>query len=311
MDSVEVAQKMSFSFNFAIGDDSSQGKTGISSSAHSGNDATTEEHSLHLIPFPERDVANIPFAVVENQYKRVLLDNIDSDIVYSAPVVKGSYEGGALLWECTIDLLQMLTKNEGIVKGKKVMDLGCGTALLAAAAGSLGARYILAQDLNAEVLEHVASANLQLNANDIVTSMNVVLLAGSWTAVAQELRKSVQEINTRGVGSIDEAFLPRTYDTILSSETLYRPGNYDTILDMLFHSLVPESGAAYFATKRYYYGIELGGGTKSFLSACESFTPQSLAGEEKKYGLQGEVVITCEDGRSMIRDIIRVRLIGK
>ncbi len=44
--------------------------------------------------------------------------------------MKNIYEGGFKIWECTIDLLNFLDKNEIDFSNKIVADLGCGHGLL-------------------------------------------------------------------------------------------------------------------------------------------------------------------------------------
>lgn len=45
-------------------------------------------------------------------------------------IIKDIYEGGFKVWECTIDLLNYLNKNNFDFNGKTIMDLGCGHGLL-------------------------------------------------------------------------------------------------------------------------------------------------------------------------------------
>lgn len=46
--------------------------------------------------------------------------NLESDLV------SGVYEGGLKLWECSIDLARFLIDNRESLKGKRVLELGCG-----------------------------------------------------------------------------------------------------------------------------------------------------------------------------------------
>jgi SAM-dependent methyltransferase len=206
--------------------------------------------------------------------------------------VRRSYEGGAKTWECTYDLLQLLGGESGrpYVVRKRVLDLGCGTGLLGAAALLLGAAAVAFADLNAPVLCHVTAANIALNPppdGPPAGAAAPTLIAGDWAA----LRDAVQ----RGAGPLTRYEV----DTVLSSETLYDPAAYGVLLDLLSLLLEPSAGVALFATKRFYFGDGLGGGTTAFLDACAA---------RRTPALSAQCVATVEDGQSMIRDIVAVRI---
>lgn len=44
-------------------------------------------------------------------------------------LISGVYEGGFKVWECAVDLVKYLNQNNIDLKGKKVLDLGCGHAI--------------------------------------------------------------------------------------------------------------------------------------------------------------------------------------
>ncbi|KAG0198404.1 hypothetical protein BGX28_008184 [Mortierella sp. GBA30] len=79
-------------------------------------------------------------------------------------LVKGVYEGGLKTWECALDLVAYLAEQKENFDGKKVLELGCGSALPGI--------YILTQsdsvqvdlqDYNDQVLKLVTLPNVLLN----------------------------------------------------------------------------------------------------------------------------------------------------
>lgn len=77
----------------------------------------------------------------------------------------------------SIDLAKFLD----IQKGETVLDLGCGSGLLSIAAAKLGAKQVVAVDIDPKALDATAS-NAQLNG----VSAKIRLRAGSWFAALRE-----------------------------------------------------------------------------------------------------------------------------
>ncbi|KAF9432035.1 hypothetical protein BGZ76_011389 [Entomortierella beljakovae] len=82
----------------------------------------------------------------------------------TSDLVKGVYEGGLKTWECALDLVAYLAEQNENYDGKKVLELGCGSALPGI--------YILTksntvqvdlQDYNDQVLKLVTLPNVLLN----------------------------------------------------------------------------------------------------------------------------------------------------
>lgn len=195
---------------------------------------------------------------------------------------------------------------------RHVLDLGAGTGLLGCAALALGAQHVTFQDLNAGVLQHITAANIALNAPaQLPVPLPVTLLAGDWASVLQGVREGARECTAVG---------KHTVQLVLSSETLYDPRLYSVLLDLIAEVLARptaaqagagagtgdgeagtaaargEGGRALFATKRYYYGEGLGGGSATFLEAARAHPA----------GFHAERVASVEDGRTMIRDILQL-----
>ncbi|KAG0031022.1 Histidine protein methyltransferase 1 [Podila clonocystis] len=79
-------------------------------------------------------------------------------------LVKGIYEGGLKTWECALDLVAYLAENKEPYDGKKVLELGCGSALpgiyLLTQSSSVKVDF---QDYNDQVLKLVTLPNVLLN----------------------------------------------------------------------------------------------------------------------------------------------------
>ena len=82
------------------------------------------------------------------------------------------------------------------------------------------------------------------------------------------------------------------FDLILSAETAYREDTTRSLVECIARTL-SATGEAVVATKRYYFGC--GGG----VAALEAEVGRVA-------GLCCEVVWSAEDGRSNVRDILRV-----
>jgi hypothetical protein len=208
-------------------------------------------------------------------------------------VKPGIYEGGGTIWEASLFLASYLRERPEIFKvAHRVADLGCGAAILAREALRSGiVRQILLTDLNSDVLYNVASpllrSELAESQERISSRPDVFLVAGSWNS----LNHAIQTHNCLNISMLSEI---GCVDLILSSETLYRPSHLPSFCALLFHLLHPLHGVALLATKRFYYGAELGGGTSAFLSVASTFK------------LSAEVIHSKDDGSAMILDIIRV-----
>ncbi|KAG0300265.1 Histidine protein methyltransferase 1, partial [Dissophora globulifera] len=79
-------------------------------------------------------------------------------------LVKGVYEGGLKTWECALDLVAYLAEQKENYDGKKVLELGCGSALpgIYVLTRSDAVKVDL-QDYNDQVLKLVTLPNVLLN----------------------------------------------------------------------------------------------------------------------------------------------------
>ena len=201
-------------------------------------------------------------------------------------VVRGEYEGGAQVWECTNDLLSILPSLP--LCSARVLDLGCGAGLLGAAALRAGAARVVFSDLNRDVLEHVTARTVadSRDTTEVVgsgrdggggaggdggggsSSAEALFVAGSWAALLAAARGDVARCSGRD-GALVTSALQERFDVILSAETAYRPENCATLAALCAVLLASPGGVAFFATKRFYFGSELGGGTDALCAAVE------------------------------------------
>jgi 2-polyprenyl-3-methyl-5-hydroxy-6-metoxy-1,4-benzoquinol methylase len=249
-------------------------------------------HALQLLPFPPPN-PSLSFTPLPGYPRLQRAVPPDADAISGAravDVIPGLYEGGAKVWECTADLLLLLGSPAlaARLRGARVLDLGCGGGLLGAAALLGGAAEVTLQDLNAPVLLRLAAPNVSRNAG-AAAAARVALLAGGWEAMLGALRG--EGAAEGGCGDAG-AHLRRGFDVVLSSETLYREEAHATVAALLAALLRP-GGVALLAAKRFYFGV--GGGTRRFMASA---APAA--------GLRCEVVAVVEDGRSNVREVLRV-----
>ena len=186
----------------------------------------------------------------------------------SQVVEAGVYEGGRELWECAIDLVEWLAAHRR--PSGTVLELGCGRGLPGLWCLKRGAQQVVFSDYDADVLERYTRRDAAR------VGGQCYFYAGDWRGLPAAL-----------TGDGFEKF-----DLILSAETAYREDTTRSLVECIAKTLSVK-GEAIVATKRYYFGC--GGG---------------VAALENEIGridrLCCEVMWSAEDGRSNVRDIVRV-----
>lgn len=165
-----------------------------------------------------------------------------TNVPENTDLISGIYEGGIKIWECDEDLLEFLPSiyNDSW-KNKNILDMGCGHGLPGIYLLLKGINEICFQDFNKEVLDNITKNYInQLKENLGLNFENKIkFVDGDW-----------------GIFQYDKKF-----DIIISGDTLYNNQNYEKIYNLIKNNL-NKDGEAYFASKRFYFGV--GGGSSEF-----------------------------------------------
>ena len=165
-----------------------------------------------------------------------------TNVPENTDLIKGKYEGGIKIWECDEDLIEFLPSvynNEW--KNKNILDMGCGHGLPGIYLLLKGIKEICFQDFNKEVLEQITSNYInQLKKNyNLDFSNKINYVDGDWGDFKYN----------------------KKFNIIISGDTLYNNENYGKIYELLKNYL-EKDGVAYFASKRFYFGV--GGSSSEF-----------------------------------------------
>jgi hypothetical protein len=246
---------------------------------------------------------------------------------HPSDLIPGVYEGGAAVWEGSLDLLEYLESireellamqmqydkiNDDTSSQHKqpfsVLELGCGHALPALyLMHILQPQLFVLTDYNDDVLKDVTISNLVINFATQLDSIaeRVVLGSGDWLEMSKTLlrlaageklsddhQQQQQASITEPLGS-DPHHLPANglFSIILAAETLYTPQAAQETAYFVAHHLALD-GFAYISTKRYYFGV--GGGADCFRECAITL------------GLFVESVHVVNTGRGNVREVLRV-----
>ena len=218
---------------------------------------------------PITRIAAVQATAAETRVVEAGGERFDLAVAESSQVVEaGVYEGGRELWECAIDLVEWLAAHRR--PSGTVLELGCGRGLPGLWCLKRGAQQVVFSDYDADVLERYTRLTRRASAAEAF--FTPATGAGC-----------PRRLSGDGFG---------TFDLILSAETAYREDTTRSLVECIARTL-SATGEAIVATKRYYFGC--GGG---------------VAALENEIGrvdrLCCEVVWSAEDGRSNVRDILRV-----
>ncbi|KAJ3339947.1 hypothetical protein HDU93_007610 [Gonapodya sp. JEL0774] len=140
------------------------------------NASSSETH----FTLARREISDIKFQIAVND-KSVDISNlshsVESDeasalvrsITDRTDLIPGVYEGGLKTWECSLDLVEFLSRTfDGKEKNSEmqeqtVLEIGCGAALPGIYCVSKGSRRVDLQDYNPTVLSLVTAPNVLLN----------------------------------------------------------------------------------------------------------------------------------------------------
>ncbi|KAI9006439.1 hypothetical protein DFJ74DRAFT_741339, partial [Hyaloraphidium curvatum] len=194
----------------------------------------------------KRDLSDVKFSVALAD-DLAAYSSIARSVVEGTDLIAGEYEGGLKTWECAHDLLRCLAAMQSSLRGQRVLELGCGSALPGIYCLTKVASTVHLQDYNELVLQLVTAPNVVLNLGpepsdeDVELDLaqagaggTVRLLSGDWAGLAP--------------------LLSPPYDLVLTSETIYRRQAHGSLLDCIEASLATD-GVALVAAKRVYFGL--------------------------------------------------------
>jgi predicted nicotinamide N-methyase len=132
------------------------------------------------------------------------------------------------LWASAIGLSRYLVDNQTFVKGKEVLEIGCGLGLPAIVAGKLGAGYMIATDYLPEALDF-AKLNWQQN----LPLENVEFTVLDWRNIPQNFPNRSERVG-------EEAPQYKA-DILLAADVAYEKRAFEPLLNA-FQRLVKPDG---------------------------------------------------------------------
>lgn len=129
---------------------------------------------------------------------------------------------GAAVWTAGVSLASLLAREPELVKGKRILELGCGTGLCGIVAARLGAREVTLTDGNSDLLERVES-NIAANLPNVPSSVDVRVRQLPW-------------------GEFVDSDLRGAYDVVLASDVLYQSSAWRPLAACIKELLRPKQG---------------------------------------------------------------------
>jgi predicted nicotinamide N-methyase len=301
------------SFRFNFGGDASPGGAGAGSPPADPESAVAASSEL-LLPGVEVFATDVPDPCpgwtpetirIHNtsfvkgvstgaKYSATTSLRLPKKVTETSDLVKGAYEGGAKLWECAVDLTEYLLAEladggDFKINGSNVLELGCGHGLPGIACALLGAKQVVFQDYNPDVLRTLTVPNARANGlmrfdvdksenDEKKTNCHCRFLGGDWGSLAHN----------------SELLVPNSFQVVLCAETVYELSSFGKHVAILKRALAKNKNSlCLVAAKSYYFGV--GGGSHAFAEAL------------KKDGAFDVLPIyTVSDGVSNVREILKV-----
>ncbi|GAA0177559.1 protein modifying enzyme [Lithospermum erythrorhizon] len=240
----------------------------------------------------------------------LLKGRVSTEEVFSlsnSDLVPGKYEGGLKLWEGSLDLVKTLCTevldSKLSLKGKQVLELGCGHGLPGIFSCLKGASVVHFQDFNAEVLQcltipnvnsniHNKSQSFTIDENQCNLEAEIRYFSGDWSEVHNILPYACNDANQLNCPGLDQS---ARYDVILMAETVYSISTLPSLYNLIQKCITRPHGVVYMAAKKYYFGV--GGGSRRFISMAE------------KDGIfSASLVAEVTDGSSNVREVWKLDL---
>jgi SAM-dependent methyltransferase len=138
------------------------------------------------------------------------------------------------------------------------------------------------------------------NTSDAVAK-HIVMGGGDWLDMSYQMSENLPDNEML----LSKLPLDGYFDLILAAETIYTTSTAHETTSLLKRHLRPETGIAYIASKRYYFGV--GGGVDAFRECCTNVMEEShpLAGGQCR--LIVNTVKVIDNGTGNIREILCVQ----
>eukprot|EP01096_Ripella_sp_DP13-Kostka_P013441 TRINITY_DN5838_c0_g1_i1.p1 TRINITY_DN5838_c0_g1~~TRINITY_DN5838_c0_g1_i1.p1 ORF type:complete len:407 (-),score=138.70 TRINITY_DN5838_c0_g1_i1:22-1125(-) len=246
------------------------------------------------------------------------------EVAQKTDLLKGVYEGGFKIWECSVDLLLFVKERLSIDPHSNsvvfsvptssaadpvhvplgidsVLELGCGIGLPALFILLFGLHTsplsVHFQDYNFEVLEQQTIPTVVTN---VLRLQNQEKLGD--IDEKEEVFRTIKHLQSSSAFiagdwaniSADQSFQKQSYKLILAAETLYNKENHKDFFQIVKQSLRKPDGIALIASKVFYFGV--GGGTNDF---------QKIVDQDQE--MECFPVKRFVDGQSNVRQILLLR----
>lgn len=270
--------------------------------------------------------------LTQDGFGNQLTPNIDGGNAIQLPsnnvdLIPGVYEGGATVWECSVDLLQyMISNKDEMLLKKHVLELGCGHALpscwwlrerllsipLSGGEGQDKADFsILFCDFNDFVIDNIVLSNISINSGRSPSEVvkHVALGAGDWMDMSHQLL-SQDVTNDESLKQAQRTPPDGRFDLILAAETTYTEKAARETAELMRRHLVVDSGIGLVATKRYYFGV--GGGSHAFRKyATEAAASDHPSNTTPPVDLVVTTLQVYDSGAGNIRELLKVQCISR
>mmetsp|Transcript_38 Transcript_38/g.122 ORF Transcript_38/g.122 Transcript_38/m.122 type:complete len:267 (+) Transcript_38:338-1138(+) len=182
--------------------------------------AATDERCAIEVAIPGAYVS----ACMADAVRQFEFEHVGTLLIEQGAVGPGST--GAAVWRAGEFLASTLAANPSLVRGKRVIELGCGTGLCGLVAARLGASYVLLTDGSDSVAQR-AKRNIELNRDS----------DGRGLALGENM------ISARKLmwGALLEEELRGKFDVVLASDVLYFTGAWRPLGETV-HELLTASG---------------------------------------------------------------------
>eukprot|EP01047_Picozoa_sp_COSAG01_P022057 COSAG01_NODE_1299_length_10836_cov_8.277452_8_plen_333_part_00 len=163
---------------------------------------------------------------------------------------------GTCVWEGGLALLRVLELSPSLVKGKSVLELGCGTGVVSLACVALGAARVVATDHSAPVLD-LAKRNVAAHA-ELLRCTGGAPAAQQREDGAMEGEGGTHSSRRRlevlryewGGGAAQRAALGGPFDVVLGGDVTYDPGAAAALMGDIDALVHPGAGRAILAFAR-------------------------------------------------------------